>query len=248
MSRAAPHDIVSPSDAICLPQRRTASRPGRSVPLCRRAIRRQAPAAGGRARPRRRRSIPAMRALVAAWGCRRPVRRHRRMAGIAAANGAEFSSGHVETEAAAPDLESRPGGRTNDHQNAIAWPASRNTTSRSKRRLPMPPTPEPGKATHARASHPVVPLGRQTRPVGRVPATDRPRHPVPRRARLLARVAETTQAHPDRRRADQDGRRHRRPLRGLPGAAQHVARPGQGRRALPPGRDAVRGDGAGRVG
>ena len=55
------------------------------------------------------------------------------------------------------------------------------------------------------------------------------------------------EAHPDRRRADQARRRHGRALRGLSRAAQPVARPGQGRRALPPGRDAGRSDGARRL-
>ena len=96
--------------------------------------------------------------------------------------------------------------------------------------------------TSSTKSHPTSSQGKQ--PVGRLPRADRPRHAAPGRPGALGRNAQAAQAHADRRRADRARRRHHRPLRGLPGAAQYVARPGQGRRALPPGRDAVGSDGA----
>ncbi len=81
-------------------------------------------------------------------------------------------------------------------------------------------------------------------PVGHLSLAGRPRRAVPRPAGPLGRNLEAPQASADRRRADRDGRRHHRPLRGLPRAAQHEPRPGQGRRALPPRRHARRSDGA----
>ena len=81
-------------------------------------------------------------------------------------------------------------------------------------------------------------------PLGHLPVAGRPRHPLPGPPGALGRDAEAPEARADRRRADRAGQRHGRPLRGLSRAAQPDPRPRQGRRALPPRRDARRGDGA----
>ena len=81
-------------------------------------------------------------------------------------------------------------------------------------------------------------------PLAHLSVAGRPRPALPRAAGALVRDAQAPEARADRRRADRDGRRQRRPLRGLSRPAQPVARPGQGRRALPPRRDARGGDGA----
>lgn len=71
-----------------------------------------------------------------------------------------------------------------------------------------------------RAVHSVVPARGRSRPLGQLSAASRSRRAVSRLAVALDRDAQAPETHPDRRRADRAGQRHRRALRGLSRAAQ----------------------------
>ncbi|EWS62608.1 hypothetical protein Y695_04162 [Hydrogenophaga sp. T4] len=90
----------------------------------------------------------------------------------------------------------------------------------------------------------LVPRPQQPRPLGHLPAAGGPRGALPGQPGPLGGHPQAPQAHADRGRADPPGRRLDCALRGLPRAAQHLAWPGQGRRAFPPECDVVRSDGA----
>ena len=89
------------------------------------------------------------------------------------------------------------------------------------------------------------PHGRQ--PLGHLHRAGRPRGALPRPLGALVRNAQAAQTRADRRRAHRNGQRRRGPLRGISRTAQPEPRPGQGRRALSPRRDAGRSDGAERL-
>jgi hypothetical protein len=92
---------------------------------------------------------------------------------------------------------------------------------------------------------PVLHQSHRHQPLAHLPGPGRSRVALPRAAGPLGRDAEAPQARADRRRADRNGRRQRAAFRGLSRAAQPVARPRQGRRALPPRCEPRGGDGAG---
>jgi hypothetical protein len=120
-------------------------------------------------------------------------------------------------------------------------PCRRCVTSAPDARCPSMTTPRP--------QHDPALLRAPDRAIGldHLPLASRPRAALPGPARALVGDAEAPEARADRGCADRARQRHGDPLRGLPRAAQPEPRPGQGRRALPPRRDARRSDGAERV-